>query len=239
MTSLCVPFIDTEKQDLETALELGGARFDVQCANWPETFPYTPFCGGRVARTKDALVVDFRVSGLDLRAQNTEDNGRQWEDSCVEVFIQDPEKADYYNFEINALGKVLACYGPVREGRTRRPQEQMEQILRFGHLEGGPLDKDGIQTWRVGVVIPFELIRIARFEGPQEYAGGIWDWRVTVLIPFELVGVDPENLPEKLRANFYKCGDKTAHPHYVSWSPIDTPKPDFHRPDFFGELILK
>ena len=119
MTSLCVPFINTEKQDLETALELGGARFDVQCANWPETFPYTPFCSGRVARTKDALVVDFRVSGLDLRAQNTEDNGRQWEDSCVEVFIQDPEKADYYNFEINALGRVLACYGPVREGRTR------------------------------------------------------------------------------------------------------------------------
>ena len=208
MTSLCVPFIDTEKQDLETALELGGARFDVQCANWPETFPYTPFCGGRGARTKDALVVDFRVSGMDLRAQNTEDNGRQWEDSCVEVFIQDPEKADYYNFEINAL--VLACYGPVREGRTRRPQEQMEQILRFGHLEGGPLDKDGIQTWRVGVVIPFELI-----------------------------GIHPDNLPHSIRANFYKCGDKTAHPHYVSWSPIDTPKPDFHRPDFFGELILK
>ena len=210
MTSLCVPLIDTGKQNLETALELGGARFDVQCANWPETFPYTPFCGGRVARTEDALVVDFRVSGLDLRAQNTEDNGRQWEDSCVEVFIKDPEKADYYNFEINALGKVLACYGPVREGRTRRPQEQMEQILRFGHLEGGPLDKDGIQTWRVGVVIPFELI-----------------------------GLHPDNLPHSIRANFYKCGDKTAHPHYVSWSPIDTPKPDFHRPDFFGELILK
>ena len=210
MTSLCVPFIDTEKQDLETALELSGARFDVQCANWPETFPYTPFCGGRVARTKDALVVDFRVSGLDLRAQNTEDNSRQWEDSCVEVFIQDPEKADYYNFEINALGKVLACYGPVREGRTRRPEEQMKKILRFGHLEGGPLDKEGVQTWRVGVVIPFEFI-----------------------------GVDPQNLPHSIRANFYKCGDKTAHPHYVSWSPIDTPKPDFHRPDFFGELILK
>ena len=86
----------------------------------------------------------------------------------------------------------------------------MEQILRFGHLEGGPLDKDGIQSWRVGVVIPFELI-----------------------------GLHPDNLPHSIRANFYKCGDKTAHPHYVSWSPIDTPKPDFHRPDFFGELILK
>lgn len=210
MNTINVPLVNLDNQTLDTALELGGARFDVACVNWPETFPYAPLCSGRVARTKDALVVDFRVSGLDLRAQNTEDNGRQWEDSCVEVFIKDPNKADYYNFEINALGKVLACYGPVREGRTRRPQEQMKKILRFAHLEGGPLDKEGVQTWRVGVVIPFELI-----------------------------GVDPGNLPHSIRANFYKCGDKTAHPHYLSWSPIDTPKPDFHRPEFFGELLLK
>ena len=210
MNTINVPLVEIENQDLDTALELGGARFDVECVNWPETFPYAPLCSGRVARTQDALVVDFRVSGLDLRAQNLTDNGRQWEDSCVEVFIKDPNKADYYNFEINALGKVLACYGPVREGRTRRPQEQMEQILRFGHLEGGPLDKAGIQTWRVGVVIPFQLI-----------------------------GVNPKHLPKSIRANFYKCGDKTAHPHYLSWSPIDTPKPDFHRPEFFGELLLK
>ena len=210
MTSLHVPLID--HQDLDTALELGGARFDVNCVNWPETFPYAPFCSGRVARTKEALVVDFRVSGLDLRAQNTEDNGRQWEDSCVEVFIKDPVKADYYNFEINALGKVLACFGPAREGRTRRPEEQMKKILRFGlcHPEGlAQKDLGGIQSWRVGVVIPFSLI-----------------------------GIDPENLPRSIRANFYKCGDKTAHPHYLSWSPVGTPKPDFHRPDFFGELLL-
>jgi hypothetical protein len=210
MNRINVPLADFENQDLDTALELGGARFDVECVNWPETFPYAPLCSGRIARTQDALVVDFRVSGLDLRAQNLEDNGRQWEDSCVEVFIKDPEDDTYYNFEINALGKVLACSGADRHGRVARPAEEMEEILRFGQLEGGPLDEGGIWTWRVGVVIPFELI-----------------------------GVDPENLPESIRANFYKCGDKTAHPHYLSWSPIDTPKPDFHRPEFFGELILK
>ena len=210
MNKINVPLADFENQDLDTALELGGARFDVECVNWPETFPYAPLCSGRIARTQDALVVDFRVSGLDLRAQNLTDNGRQWEDSCVEVFIKDPEEDTYYNFEINALGKVLACSGADRHGRVARPAEEMEEILRFGQLEGGPLDEGGIWTWRVGVVIPFELI-----------------------------GVDPDNLPESIRANFYKCGDKTAHPHYLSWSPIETPKPDFHRPEFFGELLLK
>lgn len=209
MKRLSVPLADFENQDLDTVLELSGARFDVDCVNWPEAFPYAPLCGGRIARTQDALVVDFRVSGLDLRARNTEDNGRQWEDSCVEVFIQDPEDGNYYNFEINALGKVLACTGPDRHNRIPRPAEEMEQILRFTQMEGGPLEQEGIHTWRVGVVIPFRLL-----------------------------GIDPERLPRSIRANFYKCGDKTAHPHFLSWSPVETPKPDFHRPEFFGELIL-
>ncbi|MBQ4389173.1 MAG: hypothetical protein II824_04280 [Bacteroidales bacterium] len=209
MKRLSVPLADFENQDLDTVLELSGARFDVDCVNWPEAFPYAPLCGGRIARTQDALVVDFRVSGLDLRARNTEDNGRQWEDSCVEVFIQDPEDGNYYNFEINALGKVLACTGPDRHNRTPRPVEEMEDILRFSQVEGGPIEEEGIHTWRVGVVIPFYLI-----------------------------GIDPENLPGSIRANFYKCGDKTAHPHYLSWSPVETLRPDFHRPEFFGELIL-
>jgi len=208
--TLDVPFVDFDAQDLDTALELHGARFDVNRVNWPAEWPYAPLCSGRIARSEDALVVDFRVSGLDLRALNLQDNGRQWEDSCVEVFIQNPESPEYYNFEINALGKVLACRGVAREGRTVRPAEEMEQIVRF-----------------------------ASFEGPQDYEGGLWTWRVVVLIPFELIGADPENLPRSIRANFYKCGDKTAHPHFVTWSPVDTPRPDFHRPEFFGTLNLR
>ena len=211
MKTLKVPFIaDFEEVDIDTALELEGARFQVDQVNWPAAFPYAPFCAGRIARTEDGIVVDFRVSGLDLRAKNTKDNGSQWEDSCVEFFVQNPDGSEYYNFEINPLGKVLAAIGPDRNARVKRPAKQMNEIL-----------------------------RIAQFEGPQDYSGGIWNWRVTVVIPFRLIGVDPENLPEKLRANFYKCGDETAHPHFLSWSPIGTPSPDFHRPEFFGELILR
>ena len=211
MKTLQVPFIaDFEEVDIDTALELEGARFQVDQVNWPAAFPYAPFCAGRIARTEDGLVVDFRVSGLDLRAKNTKDNGSQWEDSCVEFFVQNPDGSEYYNFEINPIGKILAAAGPDRSSRVKRPAGQMAEIL-----------------------------RIARFEGPQDYEGGIWNWRVTVVIPFDLIGVDPENLPEALRANFYKCGDKTAHPHFLSWSPVGTPAPDFHRPEFFGKLILR
>ena len=209
MKTIAVPLADFEKLDFDSALELQGARFDVDTVNWPAEWPYAPLCAGRIARTEDSLVVDFRVSGLDLRAQNTADNGSQWEDSCVEVFIEDPDGSVYYNFEINPLGKVLAAEGPDRHNRTVRPEEEMSGILRIADYSEA-LDLEGVHTWRVAVVIPFHLI-----------------------------GVDPDNLPEKLRANFYKCGDKTAHPHFLSWSPVGTASPDFHRPEYFGQLLLK
>ena len=209
MKTITVPFVNFEKSDLDSVMELQGARFDVDVLNWPKEWPYAPLCSGRIARTEGSLVVDFRVSGLDLRAENKNDNGSQWEDSCVEFFVQDPDGSVYYNFEINALGKVLACSGSGRSNRKPRPAEEMEAIARFASVKKLDTEKEGLQSWRVCIIIPFELI-----------------------------GVDPENLPVKLRANFYKCGDKTAHPHFVSWNPIGTPDPDFHRPEFFGELIL-
>lgn len=210
MKTLNVPLVNFDTQDLDSVMELQAARFDVNTVNWPSEFPYAPLCSGRIARTEGSLVVDFRVSGLDLRAENKNDNGSQWEDSCVEFFVQDPDGSVYYNFEINALGNVLACYGPDRSHRTPRPAEEMESIARFATVK--------------------------KLDGVKE---GLQNWRVCIIIPFELIGIDPENLPSSIRANFYKCGDLTAHPHFVTWAPIDTPHPDFHRPEFFGELKLK
>ena len=73
----------------------------------------------------------------------------------------------------------------------------------------------------------------------RELDGKIFGWSVGMCVPFDLIGADPDNLPSSIRANFYKCADKSAHPHFLSWNPIDVPSPDFHRPEFFGELILQ
>ena len=66
--------------------------------------------------------------------------------------------------------------------------------------------KDG---WEVYYQIPLRFLRIVY---PDYCFGGV------------------------LRANFYKCGDKTPHPHYLSWHPVTSAAPDFHRPCDFGEL---
>jgi hypothetical protein len=38
------------------------------------------------------------------------------------------------------------------------------------------------------------------------------------------------------RANFYKCGDDLPTPHFLCWNRIETPEPDFHVLEGFGEI---
>lgn len=67
-------------------------------------------------------------------------------------------------------------------------------------------------------------------------------WRVDYFISLETIrtvfGVDSFHSGDTFRGNFYKCGDETAHPHFGMWNPVALDTLDFHRPDFFGELIL-
>jgi len=42
-----------------------------------------------------------------------------------------------------------------------------------------------------------------------------------------------------LRANCYKCGDKTVQPHWLSWSRVETDPLDFHTPQYFGTMIFE
>ena len=63
--------------------------------------------------------------------------------------------------------------------------------------------------WEVSYRIPFSFLR-------------------TLYPAFECTGI--------LRANVYKCGDKTEHPHYLAWNRVLSPTPDFHRPECFGEM---
>lgn len=68
------------------------------------------------------------------------------------------------------------------------------------------------------------------------YEGCQCDWTLTVGIPLKMIGLVSGS---KFKCNFYKCGDKTKITHFVSWAPINVPEPDFHRPEFFGEIELE
>lgn len=140
-----------------------------------------------------------------FRAEMCEDGGRSWEDSCVEAFVLAADgSGDYFNFECNSRGFLLAALGKDRNDRKAFSKEEYAEIERK--------------------VCPLQL------------CGDILEWGVTLRIPAKLLGRSGNLEKAGLCGNLYKCADKAKAPHYLSAFPIDTPRPDFHRPEFFQNL---
>lgn len=81
-----------------------------------------------------------------------------------------------------------------------------------------------------------EYAEIGRKVQPLQLCGDILEWGVTLHIPAKLIGGKGSLENVRILGNLYKCADKAKAPHYLSAFPIDTPKPDFHRPEFFKAL---
>lgn len=183
---------------------------NIDTLNWAIDFPYKPACKFKIASSKTKLYMKFYVNEENVKAQYMEDRDPVWKDSCVEFFCKLPDEEFYYNFEFNCIG---TCLSTRRISRNKDivplTNEQFQQIERHSSLERKA----------------FEI------QGNSE-------WTLVIGIPFSLIGFQNEGKQNLLLANFYKCGDKTKTPHYLSWNPITTEQPDFHRPEFFGKLIF-
>lgn len=112
----------------------------------------------------------------------------------------------YYNFEFNCIGTTLIGFRKTRENREHLPVEAIKKIRYQALIKNS--DHQSIE------------------------------WHLTLAIPLEVfIRHDLKTLHQKdCRANFYKCGDGLPQPHYLCWSDINSPKPDFHLPHFFGSL---
>ena len=210
-----VPFVaglcDKPLSQVSEILEAQGVRQAIDCVDWPNEFPYKPITSFYIARDKECLFINYFVKGNYLRAVNSTDNSPVWEDSCVEFFVQIPGEKYYYNFEFNCIGTALAARRTGREDAEHFSADKMAKIKRYSSVGNKPFCE----------------------------MEGLFSWNLLVAIPFELIGLDGGQLPESLSANFYKCADGSSLPHYLSWSPIPIEKPDFHRPDYFGELRFR
>ncbi len=190
-------------------LKQKGAVGSIDVINWVE-FSHKPETKFYVAYSSNAICIHYEVRGEGLKALFANDQEPVWQDSCVEFFCKRVDQEGYCNFEFNCIGTCLSAVHKSREDRTSRPTEEMKKILRHSSLE----------------------------KSTFEEKSGVAEWSLTVAIPFELIGLDGNNLPEKIWANFYKCGDGTKNVHYVSWNAIEVANPDFHRPDYFGEIYF-
>ena len=80
-----------------------------------------------------------------------------------------------------------------------------------------------------------QLAKIVRAKQLASVIGDFISWSVSLRIPASIFGISTfEGV--QLRGNLYKCADKAKTPHYLSAFPIETEKPDFHRPEFFQIL---
>lgn len=196
--------------DVKTALEAAGiAPVTLDTANWKESYPYKPSVSFRIGHTGDAILIAWTVDEKNIRGAAS-DNGAVWEDSCVEFFISFNGGKTYFNIECNCRGGMLCGHGPGKTDRTRAPEADLEKVLR--HTSLGT-----------------EAFETRPADGP---------WEMTMIIPLSLFGDEaPASLDgTEASANFYKCGDALPEPHFLSWSPVEVEKPNFHLPEFFGKI---
>ena len=215
MKSLKVPFVPSldgcNLSQVTALMELNATRESIDTLNWKESFSYKPIVAFDIARGKKDLYIHYFVKGLSIKAVADQDGTFVHPDSCVEFFMRKANEMNYINFEFNCIGTSYTCRHQTREISVPLTPEEFRSIRRY------------------------TTIQSEAFEEKK----GIYAWELVTAIPFSVMGLDAENLPEMIYGNFYKCADDTENPHFVSWSPIDLPQPNFHCPEYFGKIYLR
>ena len=73
------------------------------------------------------------------------------------------------------------------------------------------------------------------FEVVSDVAPGLWTIMFTV--PFEFIDKEHGAHTKRFKGNFFKCGG--TRKHYLTYYPVGTAAPDFHRPEYFGDFELE
>lgn len=179
----------------------------------PEHFPRTEF---RAAYDSEAVYIIFRVADRYVRAAvEAEFQGPVCHDSCVEFFFTPgPDTgAGYFNLEMNCGGALLLHWQTAPRQARRVSPADCARIAKFHQLPRIVVPEITAPTvWMVEYRLPLDILRNYQPALSAPAPGVVW------------------------RANFYKCGDETSHPHWLTWAPVDHPRPDFHRPESFGRL---
>ncbi len=144
----------------------------------------------------------------DILCSCTKRDDPVYTDSCLEVFLM-PVEGDnrYINFEVNKNGVYLSEIGTCRADRVFiKSLTNLEPVIETIEITEGEKP-----AWGYEITIPEKLIS-------------------------ELYGTDYGITECTVKGNFYKCAELSKNPHFGSFFPVHTEKPDFHRPEYFGEI---
>lgn len=175
---------------------------------------YKPITEVRMFYTEEHINLKFTSDDIHLKAIFENQNDTVCKDNCVEFFFNPNPKYDsrYINIEMNVIGAARIGIGTNRENRKLlNPNLDIFKIKTT-------VNKNNISSYKKS------------------------NWSVEYCIPFcfieRLYGKVNIHSGSIIKGNFYKCGDDTKYPHFGCWNPIMSSYPDFHRPEFFGDIVF-
>lgn len=211
MKHLMVPYLTgfgkhSKIQEIAESIK-NSQRYHINIAPW-ESYHFMPEVEFSISHSYDSIFLQYTVHEKEIKAIYTKINDPVYKDSCVEFFVSPAGNEYYYNFEFNCLGTCLASFGKDRNERQMLPESVIGQIRSMTTF----YKQDNLN---------------------QDYL-----WELTVALPVEVLCFSKRTIlkAQSFRANFYKCGDDLSQPHYLVWNPIESNEPDFHLPEFFGEI---
>jgi Carbohydrate-binding family 9 len=179
---------------------------------------FTPHVQSKMMYDNENLYIIFSVKDRYVRCITNEINGPVWEDACVEFFfspdISFPDR--YFNLEVNCGGTPLMHYNIVPDTNIIPLEIKDIMMIEIAHSMTRLIDPEITDpvTWFIEYRIPLKML--------EKYS------RVTYPEP----GIS-------WKANFYKIAENSSNPHYLTWSVVQNPTPNFHKPEYFGTIIFK
>ncbi len=161
----------------------------------------------------DFLYVSYKCDDKHIWAEHYNTNSNTYKDDCVELFWNPHNETGdwfpYFMFEINCLGNPLSVYN---SGDKPILQNKI-MVPHIAQTIQGTVNNDAdVDTlWVIEMAIRYIDYPQLNTRVPRH--GDIW------------------------RVGLNRCGGKT-NPQSSQWSPSQTPKSNFHRPQDFGRIIF-
>lgn len=164
----------------------------------------------RLAYDAENFYVRYDCDDPDIWGKAVERDSAIYDEEVVELFIAPGEDHPtyYYEFEVSPLGTMLDL-------TVNSPN-----LERRGIKTDFAWDCPGLQ-WKV-----------ERNDAKNH-------WRAYMVLPWQSIGAPSNALPEKWRANFYRIERPRGQaPEFSCWSPTMSDPADYHRPVYFGYMML-
>ncbi len=174
---------------------------------------FVPKTEVKMMYNEEYIYVIFKVEDKYVRSVLTEINSPVSNDSCVEFFFS-PEPTGlngYFNLEINAGGTSLMRF---------QKRYNIDKI---------PMDIEDIENIEIAHSLP-------KIVDPEIIQSTTWviEYRISLKMLNKYYKITMPAKGIRWYGNFYKIGNETSNPHYLTWNKIEDDDPHFHLPEYFG-----